>query len=364
MSLFAGSKLRSDQFRFGRMLAELQGQPLFNLRQFESTIDTIRDCVAEHLWKLLVEDSNLVGHLQILKEFFLLGRGELFLTLVDLANSFMTLLPSATTQHDVNVAFQQAMLKVGIDDEELMKQFKLTVTKPPSQPGRTGINAWLYLGLSHSVNWPLHILFTPAILEKYDALFKLLLALRRSQMALQQTWALLMQHRRRVDELSAVWQLRTHMGFLIDNLQYYVQVDVLETQFSLLVEKIRQTHDFETIKHAHETFVTTLQSQLFLLLPAVSHCLNEILELCNNFSSLLRGRSGLVLSEDDRTELDRIAKEFQRQSSLFFKIVSSAKDHHSVPHLAQLLLRIDYNKFFSTRNPLHSTPAPALLANV
>ena len=47
MSLFAGSKLRSDQFRFGRMLAELQGQPLFSLRQFESTIDTIRDCVAE-----------------------------------------------------------------------------------------------------------------------------------------------------------------------------------------------------------------------------------------------------------------------------------------------------------------------------
>lgn len=43
----AGSKLRSDQFRFGHMLAELQRQPVFQLREFETTIDSIRDCVAE-----------------------------------------------------------------------------------------------------------------------------------------------------------------------------------------------------------------------------------------------------------------------------------------------------------------------------
>ena len=82
------------------------------------------------------------------------------------------------------------------------------------------------------------------------------------------------------------------MGFLVDNLQYYVQVsnnmwhtcvcvgvydsvtilqvDVLEAQFTQLTEKIQSTHDFESIKHAHESFVTTLQSQLFFTMPAVS----------------------------------------------------------------------------------------------
>ena len=49
-----------------------------------------------------------------------------------------------------------------------------------------------------------------------------------------------------------------------------LQVDVLETQYSLLVEKIKSTHDFETIKHAHSEFLSTLQSQLFFSLDPVS----------------------------------------------------------------------------------------------
>ena len=59
---------------------------------------------------------------------------------------------------------------------------------------------------------------------RYDGLFRFLLLLRRAQIALQQIWALLMQYRRKAEELRPVWELRTHMGFLVDNLQYYVQV--------------------------------------------------------------------------------------------------------------------------------------------
>lgn len=89
----------------------------------------------------------------------------------------------------------------------------------------------------------------------------------------------------------------------------------------------------------------------------VSHCLREILELCHTFTSLLQWRDELILSPKDRTEIDRIAKDFKRQSSLFFQIVSSYKSHHSAPHLAQLLLRIDYNKFFSSHDTVNTSSA-------
>ena len=88
----------------------------------------------------------------------------------------------AHTCTDVNVAFQQAMLKVGMESEDLPRQFTLTVDEPcPLSDARrppgggamggeevepAGLNAWSLLGLSHTVNWPLHILFTPAVLEK------------------------------------------------------------------------------------------------------------------------------------------------------------------------------------------------------
>ena len=38
---------------------------------------------------------------------------------------------------------------------------------------------------------------------------------------------------------------------------------------------------------------------------------------------------------------------FRRQSNLLFKILSNVKSHQASPHLSQLLLRIDFNKYFS-----------------
>lgn len=47
------------------------------------------------------------------------------------------------------------------------------------------------------------------------------------------------------------------------------QVDVLETQFQQLVDKIQATRDFEAIRLAHDSFLTSIQAQCFLLLKPV-----------------------------------------------------------------------------------------------
>ena len=70
---------------------------------------------------------------------------------------------------DINVAFRQAMIKVAMDHEELAKQFELTLSLPPVQS--SGVksemtNSWKYVGMSHKVSWPLHVVLTPATLEK------------------------------------------------------------------------------------------------------------------------------------------------------------------------------------------------------
>lgn len=59
-----------------------------------------------------------------------------------------------------------------------------------------------------------------------------------------------------------------------------MQVDVLETQYSILLQKIKSTHDFETVKDAHSDFLSILQSQLFFSLDPVSNipCLQTFVE--------------------------------------------------------------------------------------
>uniref|UniRef100_A0A8D3CTM9 Gamma-tubulin complex component n=1 Tax=Scophthalmus maximus TaxID=52904 RepID=A0A8D3CTM9_SCOMX len=354
----AGSILKHQEDTFAAGLHKLKQQSLFSLVDFENLIDRIRSTVAEHLWTLMVEESDLLEQLKIIKDFYLLGRGELYQVFIDLAQHMLKMPPTAVTEHDVNVAFQQAAHKVLLDDDNLLPLLHLTVdyqgkdgkATPPqdTSPREAPPTGWAALGLIYRVQWPLHILFTPAVLEKYNVVFRYLLSLRRVQSQLQHCWALQMQrkhlHSSQTDAVK--WRLRNHMAFLIDNLQYYLQVDVLESQFSQLLQHINSTRDFESIRLAHDHFLSNLLAQSFILLKPVFHCLNEILELCHNFCSLV-SQTVAPLDERGTAQLDILVKGFRRQSSLLFKILSSVRNHQINSDLAQLLLRLDYNKYYT-----------------
>ncbi|KAF1393229.1 hypothetical protein PFLUV_G00036360 [Perca fluviatilis] len=361
----AGSILKHQEDMFAAELHRLKQQPLFSLVDFENLIDRIRSTVAEHLWTLMVEESDLLEQLKIIKDFYLLGRGELYQVFIDLAQHMLKTPPTAVTEHDVNVAFQQAAHKVLLDDDNLLPLLHLTVdyqgkdkeatgsrdgATPPqdTSPREVPPTGWAALGLIYKVQWPLHILFTPAILEKYNVVFRYLLSVRRVQSQLQHCWALQMQRKHlKSSQTDAVkWRLRNHMAFLIDNLQYYLQVDVLESQFSQLLQQINSTRDFESIRLAHDHFLSNLLAQSFILLKPVFHCLNEILELCQTFCSLV-SQSVMSLDERGTAQLDILVKGFRRQSSLLFKILSSVRNHQINSDLAQLLLRLDYNKYYT-----------------
>uniref|UniRef100_A0A8D0AAF9 Gamma-tubulin complex component n=1 Tax=Sander lucioperca TaxID=283035 RepID=A0A8D0AAF9_SANLU len=314
----AGSILKHQEDMFAAELHRLKQQPLFSLVDFENLIDRIRSTVAEHLWTLMVEESDLLEQLKVLLD------DDNLLPLLHLTVDYQGKDKEATGSRDGATPPQD--------------------TSPREVPP-TG---WAALGLTYKVQWPLHILFTPAILEKYNVVFRYLLSVRRVQSQLQHCWALQMQRKHlKSSQTDAVkWRLRNHMAFLIDNLQYYLQVDVLESQFSQLLQQINSTRDFESIRLAHDHFLSNLLAQSFILLKPVFHCLNEILELCQTFCSLV-SQSVTSLDERGTAQLDILVKGFRRQSSLLFKILSSVRNHQINSDLAQLLLRLDYNKYYT-----------------
>lgn len=67
-----------------------------------------------------------------------------------------------------------------------------------------------------------------------------------------------------------MWHLRNRLIFLVDNLQYYLQVDVLESQYMLFQSAVEATKDFEKIQKAHILFQANVLSQTFLLVEKVS----------------------------------------------------------------------------------------------
>lgn len=117
--------------------------------------------------------------------------------------------------------------------------------------------------LNFNVKWPLHLFFSPVVLDRYGELFSFLLQIRQIQYDLHLVWH--MHREKKITGNSVLSQLRNKMLFLIDNLQYYLQVDVLESQFCGLINAVQNSKDFECIQRSHSVFQANIMSLSFLL---------------------------------------------------------------------------------------------------
>ncbi|KAH3830261.1 hypothetical protein DPMN_103502 [Dreissena polymorpha] len=107
-----GNILKGEQEKFAKALHILAEEMPLNGMKFESLINEIRTHVAEILWKILVQDADLLAQLRVIKDFYLLGRGELYLAFIDQATHLLRVTPTPTTEYDVNAAYLRAARNV------------------------------------------------------------------------------------------------------------------------------------------------------------------------------------------------------------------------------------------------------------
>ncbi|TKY52512.1 Gamma-tubulin complex component 4-like [Spatholobus suberectus] len=319
---------QSEADKIEAMLLNLKESSEFHKRSFECAVDSVQAIAASHLWQLVVVRADLNGHLKALKDYFLLAKGDFFQCFLEESRQLMRLPPrQSTAEADLMIPFQLAALKtIGEEDKYFSKvslrmpSFGITVKSSlldlpkatSSLDGSSGaslsnassemsLDGWDGIALEYSVDWPLHLFFTQEVLSKYLRIFQYLLRLKRTQMELEKLWASVMhqyhsdfaKHRNDRDKCSVtqqkrqrfrpMWRVREHMAFLIRNLQFYIQVDVIESQWNILQSHIQDSHDFTELVGFHHEYLSALISQTFLDIGSVSRILDSIMKLCLQF---------------------------------------------------------------------------------
>jgi len=217
----------------------------------EGTVDRMQRDASALLWRYLAVESGLPRLLHALKSYFLLGRGEIFHALLQ------ELRPHMASPPTVQIDLQSALVHAASGAEDLDEHFgrltlilpgtkpRATVGVPPGAPGGVAsasslaYDAWRHLSLQLEVKWPLKLLVHASSLQRYKQLFSFLLLVKRVQTELHAAWTsqtlcgTMASHRRAV--LMPLWRLRAHMAFVIDNLQYYLQVDAARSKWLSLV---------------------------------------------------------------------------------------------------------------------------------
>eukprot|EP00267_Zea_mays_P022871 XP_008648027.1 uncharacterized protein LOC100381625 isoform X1 [Zea mays] len=284
---------QAEADKIDSMLKELKHSSEFHKRPFESAVGSIRTIAANHLWQLVVVRADLNGHLKALKDYFLLAKGDFFQCFLEESRQLMRLPPrQSTAEADLMIPFQLAALKTIGEEDKYFTRVSLRMLsygmksstsqkdlqKPnaselPSQgkaASELTLDGWDSIALEYSIDWPLQLFFTPDVLSKYRKVFQYLIRLKRTQMELEKSWAAVM-HKDHADfsdyckdrknnsatqlrrqRSKPLWRVREHMAFLIRNLQFYIQVDVIESQWNVLQSHVQDSHDFTELVSFHQ----------------------------------------------------------------------------------------------------------------
>lgn len=346
-------------------LSKLSQSAILDIGLFDETIEIIRGFITEQLWELAVEQAQLPMQLRLIKDMFLMGRGELFLEFIKEAGAILDRVPSSNFGREINQAFRSAGHKILSSYEEVIDKFYFGAQDKLSSSEVD--NGWTALVLHYRVSWPLHLVFTPDVLDSYNQLFGFLLKVKKTQRQLHHLWTFQMANKHRKWHDSRIWKVRTWLMFIVDHLQYYLQVDVLESQWTILENALNSTKDFEALRHAHTNFLASTLSQTFLLLGSscneptttsyqkpeslknnpVHNSLSTLLRLCERFCQCAALWGDIELSLDQEEELTHLCRELDHLVGFLLQLLSSLRDQPCGAHLAQLLLRLDFNRWFS-----------------
>jgi len=242
-----------EEQRIKRVVNEWATAATFNRAQYETVMERVRVIVAERLWRLLVHFGAFKSHMHTLRGLFLLGRGDLFHAFIDESRLIMQAPPAAPALNDINAAFQRALSGAILNENSLLSRASMVLDGTPPLPD------WSSLNIKYKITWPLGLLLTDNVMQRLSALFSFLFNLKRTLTLLARCWCVLRhavlfaavraacfhshvharsvnccatQHARAAAAVSGdaavvnilLCDLRARMGFLLENLYYYIQV--------------------------------------------------------------------------------------------------------------------------------------------
>jgi gamma-tubulin complex component 4 len=243
-----------EEQRIKRVVNEWAAASSFNRAQYETVMERVRVIVAERLWRLLVHFGAFKSHMHTLRGLFLLGRGDLFHAFIDESRVIMQAPPAAPALNDINAAFQRALSGAILNENSLLSRASVVLD------GTIPLPDWNSLNIKYKITWPLGLLLTEAVMQRLSAIFSFLFNLKRTLTLLARCWYFFLrighwfivshsacfrssvdfrsvnccatQHARATAAGSGegavttllLCDLRARMGFLLENLYYYIQV--------------------------------------------------------------------------------------------------------------------------------------------
>jgi gamma-tubulin complex component 4 len=355
------SRLEIVETTLREAMSSLMQTDHFHIVHFEQAIAQANDSIARMVWSWIIHEAGFIDHLHHMRQIYFLGYGPIGRELIEAFQSLPINSSTKINKKHVKGIFRKILVKLLPENHELIRRLSLKFIEASTailedettchQIHAHGWESSLYL--DYTFDWPLDLLFSTRLIEKYNHIFRFLLAVHRVQLTLRQTWQYQQQANRffiaqRDTIWVEIWHLRHHMTLFMDLFQMYLQSEVVNTNYQHLIEVIGNTRDFEHLSVTLEDHLNTIMSQCFLHIRSIRQTLYDLFDVILTFCTYIEQFA--VWSRNvfpDRIEFLRFRDGFHRYISLLFHTFSNVQANLNNPHLAPFLLRLDFNYHYS-----------------
>jgi len=250
-------------------------------QKLTNAIAAIRLSLSRHTLQTLLPAEKVLDAIHVLREFFLLGRGEFALNLIEQASERVRnrwRRPGALKTPTGGVLIKEGEVSAiltrtwgvlsSLQGEEVIDErldtardllflslYKPLAPTPSKKPGESfkDILVGVPISLNFHLSWPLELFLQPTDLENYDSIFAYLIAVRKAQMRLQSLWQGRRQpsqdlvtkeerarrkvvFREREAKERKIWATASVAIFFLETLVSYWQGEVIESAFKSLVD--------------------------------------------------------------------------------------------------------------------------------
>jgi gamma-tubulin complex component 2 len=353
---------------------------LTNNEHYGPAIDSAYSVASASLLALIVKDRDLVGHLQSVKNYFLMSQGDFVVQFLDLCEKELSqpvdqveparlesLLELALRTSSANSDTYKDNLCVALLPYDLIFQMGKILAYDTAEENEfqtcdtsllSGMDAFAF---GYQVEWPVSLILNHKALAQYQMLFRHLFYCKHVERLLSAVWITNKTTKFLPAESFTVYHLsfglRQKMLNLIQNLSYYMMVEVIEPAWSELVTAIKTCSTIDDVLTKHSDFLNTCLHDCLLSSPQLLTTVKKLLGVCSEFSDYMQSL-GETSPQDFNEDVARYDLQFNSVLfSLLDRISQLGRDNYNEKVL-NILHRLDFNSFYTTAlDQFKSTPA-------
>nr|NP_001162798.1 Gamma-tubulin ring protein 84, isoform E [Drosophila melanogaster]ACZ95332.1 Gamma-tubulin ring protein 84, isoform E [Drosophila melanogaster] len=336
----------------------------------ERHVSVINDAyyfAARMLLDVLLTENDLMGHLQSVKRYLLLNQGDFTMQFMDACEDELT----KNVDHVLPMTLENLLgltLRISSarndpykDDlhcellpYDLVTQMSKIMKKEENwqaQP-RLDLSGLECFAFTYEVKWPCSLVLNHISISKYQMLFRQLFYCKHVERQLCKIWkenSIARQFEPQAASLyRAAFTLRQRMMNAIQNLEYYMMIEIIEPNWHIFIEKMKTVENVDNVLRLHQDFLDSCLKNC--MLTESSHLNRSIFKLCKiclKYCEFIQIETPLDPTDTFSERVRRFDLEFTQLLISFLKQINSMAKKNTADCFMNLVHRINFNAFYT-----------------